>query len=135
MKTRIQKLPVGAALVGAATLVQAQFAYTDNGDGTCTITAGPEGAVTIPNSINALSAVSIGYEAFFLNSSLTSVSIPDSVTTPSWWKLARTWPMPPGFRCKASTSPTACSTSTIPTGGIILPATTASARRKTLNRS
>src|SRR5437588_7021590 len=34
MKTRIQKLFVCAALVRAATLVQAQFPYTDNGNGT-----------------------------------------------------------------------------------------------------
>src|SRR6266702_2431453 len=58
MKTRIQKLLVGAALVGAATLVQAQFSYSDNGNRTCTIIGytGPGGAVTIPNSIDGLSA-------------------------------------------------------------------------------
>ena len=57
MKTRIKKLLVGAALMGAATLVQAQFAYTD-GNGTCTITGytGPEGTVSVPNSVNGLSA-------------------------------------------------------------------------------
>jgi len=57
MKTRIQKLLVGAALVGAATLVQAQFTYTDHGNGTCAIAGytGPGGAVSIPNSINGLS--------------------------------------------------------------------------------
>src|SRR5437762_2403510 len=82
MKTRIQKLLVGAALVGAATLVQAQFPYSDNGNGTCTITGytGPGGTVTIPNSINGLSVVSIGYSAF-AHSSLTSVTIPNSVTS------------------------------------------------------
>ena len=49
MKTRIQKLLVGAALMGAATLVQAQFNYTDNGNGTCTITGytGAGGAVNL----------------------------------------------------------------------------------------
>src|SRR6266699_3068546 len=83
MKTRIQKLLVGAALVGAATLVQAQFNYADNGDGTCTITGytGPGGAVSIPNSINGLSVVSIGDWAFFDSISLTSVSIPASVAS------------------------------------------------------
>ena len=83
MKTRIQKLLVGAALVCAATLVQAQFGYTDNGNGTCTITGytGPFGAVTIPDSIAGLSVVSIRYRAFYNNSSLTSVTIPDSVTS------------------------------------------------------
>src|SRR6266581_8962953 len=83
MKTRIQKLLVGAVLVGAATLVQAQFNYTNNGNGTCTITryAGPGGAVAIPNSINGLSVVSIGQGAFFENSTLTGVTIPASVTS------------------------------------------------------
>jgi hypothetical protein len=83
MKTRIQKLLIGAALVGAATLVQAQFSYSDNGDGTCTITGytGPGGALSIPNSINGLSVVSIGGGAFYTNTSLTSVTIPDSVTS------------------------------------------------------
>src|SRR6266699_5149296 len=83
MKTRIQKLLVGAALVGAATLVQTLFAYTDNGNGTCTITGytGPGGAVTIPNSIAGLSATSIGDRAFYNKTSLTSVTIPASVTS------------------------------------------------------
>jgi len=82
MKTRIQKLLVGAALGGAATLAQAQFNYTNNGNGTCTITGytGPGGAVTIPNSIGGLIVVSIGDRAFENNSSLTSVTIPSSVT-------------------------------------------------------
>lgn len=81
MKTRIQKLLVGAALVGAATLVQAQFAYTDNGNGTCTITGytGPGGAVSIPNSINGLIVVSIGNSALRDNN-LTGVTMPASVT-------------------------------------------------------
>src|SRR6266498_3117468 len=92
MKARIQKLLVGAALVGAATLVQAQFNYTDNGNGTCTITGyntdtgpGPFGAVTIPNSIAGLSVVSIGSGAFYSKYYLTSVSIPDSVTSIGDW--------------------------------------------------
>jgi hypothetical protein len=83
MKTRIQKLLVGAALVVAATLAQAQFNYTDNGNGTCTITGytGPGGAVTIPNSIAGLSVVSIGNMAFYNKSSVTSVTIPDGVVS------------------------------------------------------
>jgi len=83
MKTRIQKLLVGAALVGAATLVQAQFSYNDNGNGTCTITGytGPGGAVNIPNSLSGLIVVSIGFDAFESLSSLTSVTIPNSVTS------------------------------------------------------
>jgi hypothetical protein len=82
MKTRIQKLLVGAALVGAATLVQAQFTYTNNGNGTCAITGytGPGGPVTIPNSYHGLIVVGIGADAFYNNSSLTSVTVPDTVT-------------------------------------------------------
>jgi len=83
MKTRIQKLLVGAALMGAATLVQAQFNYTNNGNGTCTITGytGPGGAVNIHNSLSGLIVVSIGYAAFYFNYHLTSVTIPGSVTS------------------------------------------------------
>src|SRR6266436_1813625 len=82
MKTRIQKLVVGAALVGAATLVQAQFNYNNNGNGTCTITGytDPGGAVTIPNSIAGLTVVGIGSGAFYGNSFLTNVTIGSSVT-------------------------------------------------------
>src|SRR6516162_5194542 len=87
MKTRIQKLLVCAALVGVATLVQAaQFTYTDNGNGTCTIThyTGFGGAVTIPDWINLLEVVAIGDSAFtppFGLIGVTSVTIPYSVTS------------------------------------------------------
>jgi hypothetical protein len=67
--------------------VQAQFNYTDNGDGTATITGytGPGGAVTIPGRINGLLVTGIGYEAFYNGGapqpySLTSITIPSSVT-------------------------------------------------------
>src|SRR6185369_10506619 len=66
---------------------------------------------------------------------------PDSVSTSpalrtfsSWWKHARIWPMQAGFRCKASTSPTARSTSAIPTGRITPSASTASARRRLIRQ-
>ena len=54
-------------------------------------------------------------------------------TSPSWWRPARTWPMPPGLHCKVLISPTARSTSAIPTGRITPPASTASARRRVFN--
>src|SRR5205823_3354195 len=41
---------------------------------------GPDGAVTIPNSINGLSVVSIGFEAFSFKRIVTSVTIPGTVT-------------------------------------------------------
>ena len=81
MKTRIRKLLVCASLVGAATLAQAQFEYTNNGDGTCTITnyTGSGGAVIIPDTINSLKVTGIGIGAFSRNSVITSVIVPDSV--------------------------------------------------------
>ncbi len=64
-------------------VAQAQFNYTDNGDGTCTIIGytGPGGDVTIPSMINGLPVTSIGHQVFRYRSSLTSVTIPDSVTS------------------------------------------------------
>jgi hypothetical protein len=63
-------------------VVQAQFNYT-NTNGTITITkyTGSGGAVTIPSTIDGLPVTSIGSHAFASNSSLTSVTIPNSVTS------------------------------------------------------
>ncbi|MGA2863586.1 MAG: leucine-rich repeat domain-containing protein [Verrucomicrobiota bacterium] len=62
-------------------VAQAQFSYTVN-NGAITITGytGPGGAVTIPSTINGLPVTSIGDWAFYEISSLSSVTIPDSVT-------------------------------------------------------
>jgi Leucine Rich Repeat (LRR) protein len=62
-------------------VVQAQFNYTTN-NGTITITGytGPGGAVDIPSTINGLPVNVIGDGAFQYNTSLTSVTIPNSVT-------------------------------------------------------
>ena len=43
--------------------------------------SGPGGDITIPATINGLPVTSIGYTAFYFNSSLTNVTIPDSVTS------------------------------------------------------
>ena len=61
--------------------VQAQFNFTTN-NGTITITlyTGPGGAVVIPSSTNGLPVTAIGYAAFY-NTSVTSISIPNSVTS------------------------------------------------------
>jgi len=62
--------------------VQAEdFTYTTY-NGTITIRKyiGPGGPVTIPSTINDLPVASIGGEAFQMCTSLTSVTIPDSVT-------------------------------------------------------
>jgi hypothetical protein len=52
-------------------------------NGTITITGytGPGGAITIPSTINGLTVTSIGNDAFYTNTSLTSVTIPSSVTS------------------------------------------------------
>lgn len=61
----------------------AQFNYSDNGDGTCTLTAytGSGGVVTIPSLINGLTNTGIGNFAFFNKSSLSGITIPDTVTS------------------------------------------------------
>ncbi len=75
---RLLSLLVVSALPTAA---QVQFGYTTT-NGTVIITnyIGADRGVTIPNTINGLPVVAIGYCAF-LNSCVTSVTIPDSVTT------------------------------------------------------
>lgn len=52
-------------------------------DASITITSyfGPGGAVTIPDSIEFLPVASIGSDAFFDASSITSITLPDSLTT------------------------------------------------------
>src|SRR5206468_563411 len=61
-------------------VVQAQYTYTTN-NGTITITeyTGPGGAVTIPGTINGLPVTDIG-DAAFAYSTVTSVTIPNSIT-------------------------------------------------------
>jgi hypothetical protein len=57
--------------------------YTDNGDGTATITGytGSIGTVTLPSTISNLTVTTIGDEAFIDCTSLTNVTIPNSVTS------------------------------------------------------
>ena len=68
-------------LLALPAVVQAQFTYTTN-KRTITITGytGSGGAVTIPGTINGLPVTSIGNYAFARHPTLTSVTIPDSVT-------------------------------------------------------
>jgi hypothetical protein len=86
-------LILGGLLLAAAAAVQAQDAYSTNADGSIytystnadgsaniVAYAGPPWAVTIPTNINSLTVTTIGYEAF-VHSSLTSITIPGSVTS------------------------------------------------------
>jgi hypothetical protein len=61
--------------------LHAQFDYTTN-NGTITITkyTGPGGDVTIPSETNGLLVTSIGIQAFYNSTAMTSVMIPYSVT-------------------------------------------------------
>ena len=72
-------------LVLAASAAQAQYTYTTNADGVSITITGYTGAllggaVTIPTNINNLLVTSIGMSAF-KNANLTSVTIPNSVTS------------------------------------------------------
>jgi hypothetical protein len=79
--TRLRPLLLWLLLTLPA-VVQAQFNYTtDNGAITITGYTGPGGAVTIPATINGLPVTGIGDYAFIYNTSLTSITIPDSVTS------------------------------------------------------
>jgi hypothetical protein len=91
MKTRIKNLLL--LLLGLPVMVQAQdaystnadgsiYAYSTNADGSANIVAyaGPPWVVTIPTNINGLTVTTIGGDAFAFTS-LTSVTIPNSVTS------------------------------------------------------
>jgi len=90
-ETSMWTLFFGLLLLVAPAAVKAQsgsgdgFDYTINPGNTNTITitnyTGQGGAVTIPTNINGLTVTTIGSNAFSYNYSLTSVTIPDSVTS------------------------------------------------------
>ncbi|MHC4374358.1 MAG: leucine-rich repeat protein, partial [Planctomycetota bacterium] len=63
--------------------ISGDYEYTDNLDGTCTITdyLGAGGDITIPETLNILTVTAIGNSTFYWNTDLTGVSIPGSVTT------------------------------------------------------
>lgn len=82
-RTLIHICLLGAVLfLALSALVQAQDAFSTNADGSANIVLyiGPSGVVTIPTNINGLTVTTIGYGAF-AGRTLTSVTIPDSVTT------------------------------------------------------
>jgi hypothetical protein len=70
-------------LLAVPTAVKAQFEYSINTDGisiTITNYIGSGGAVTIPTNINGFTVTGIGEDAFYY-STMTSVTIPGSITT------------------------------------------------------
>jgi hypothetical protein len=83
MKTKIKNLLLLLLLLGLPGVVQAQDAYSTNADGSANIVAyaGPPWVVTIPTNINGLTVTTIGEYAFNDLTNLTSVTIPDSVTS------------------------------------------------------
>ncbi len=72
----------GLWLAIPATL-QAQYSYSNNPDGTITITgySGPAGDVDIPAAIDNLQVASIGAQAFYGCWALTNLTIPGGVTS------------------------------------------------------
>jgi hypothetical protein len=84
MKTRIQNLFIALAWLALPALVQAQFTYTTNTDGVSVTITGYNPAaglnLVIPAMTNGYPVTSIGTNAFAY-SGLTSVTIPDSITS------------------------------------------------------
>jgi len=73
---------VGSTTTTAATLTIAPFTCTtSNNQITITGYTGPGGAVTIPDTINSMPVTSIGTCAFYTCTNVTSITIPNSVTT------------------------------------------------------
>ena len=70
-------------LLALPAVVQAQFVFTTNNDGSLNISkyTGSGGAVTIPSTTNGLPVTSLGAGAFYRCSSLTRIMIPNSVTS------------------------------------------------------
>jgi hypothetical protein len=69
-------------LIGLPAVVQAQFTFTTNNDGSLNIYqyTGSGGAVLIPDATNGLPVTTIGNSAFF-GKSVTSVTIGTNVTS------------------------------------------------------
>lgn len=78
-------LPAVGVDVGitASAATYQNFEYEENSDGGITITkyTGSDTEVVIPSKIDGKAVTSIGYEAFLFCTSLTSVTIPDNVTS------------------------------------------------------
>src|SRR5215831_18251921 len=71
---------LGAAIIPA--VVNAQFAFTTNNDGSLNIAGfAGSGVVIIPSMTNGLQVTTIGTSAFQNLNGLTAVTIPDTITS------------------------------------------------------
>ena len=71
---------LGAALLARPAVIQAQFTFTtNNGEVTITGYTGPGGAVIIPSTVNGYPVTIIGRSAFLYCSSVTNMTIPNTV--------------------------------------------------------
>lgn len=70
-------------LLSASADTSGDYSYKILSDGTAEITgySGSDTCLTIPNEINGYTVTSIGDSAFFEHSNITSITIPDSVTS------------------------------------------------------
>jgi hypothetical protein len=89
MKTILFSLALSVIATTASALQSGDFTYTINTPDTNTVTitdyAGVGGAVAVPAIIDDMLVTSIGESAFGFYTSLTSVTIPDSVTSIEGW--------------------------------------------------
>ena len=73
-------------LLSVPVAARAQFSYLTNGSAiTITGYTGTAGTVTIPSTVGDLPVTSIGDVAFYACSTLTNVTIPDSVSVIGWY--------------------------------------------------
>jgi len=79
--------------VVSKTTDSASFTYTNNGDGTATITGytGAETELTIPASIDGLNVTVIGSSVFENNETITNVVIPEGVATIGQYAFWQCW--------------------------------------------
>ena len=91
MKNKIFGLIVCMILIGTCLVVthdavsadqDGDYSYTvSNGEATITKYTGVGGAVTIPSALGGYITIAIGYQAFYYCASLTSINIPNTITT------------------------------------------------------
>jgi hypothetical protein len=91
MKNRIFELFVFMLLIGTCFVftpntVSAEqngdYTYImSNGEATITKYTGSGGSITVPSTLGGYTTVAIGYKAFYYCTTLTSITIPDNVTT------------------------------------------------------